>query len=516
MNAQALILKQVLPSAAATYWPASSSKTAVQAASLPIGQITADSRKVRPGDLFVAISGVHVDGHAFVADAVARGAIAIVAERPLADIQAPLFVVPSSAAAFAEMTMAAAVGHACPIVNVGITGTNGKTTTAWMLRSMMQAAGLRTGLVGTIERSIGTESEQAQMTTPSADQLAQHMRQLMQQRASHNVLEISSHALDQQRCAAIKLGAAGITNVTHDHFDYHQTMDAYRAAKARIAQLLHADAPLLLNIDDAGCQFILDRMVGSSSVITCGIHHPEAELQASVLHKTHRSQRLRLKLAQGDAEVRLRLIGQHNVANSLMAAGLAEQLGIRLKHIVEGLESLQHVPGRLERIDAGQPFQVLVDYAHTADALSRCLTTIRDFVPGRLICVFGAGGDRDHSKRPLMGEAAAAADFCIVTSDNPRSEDPAAIIREVTAGFPLGTQFTTRLDRRDALALACAMAEPGDVVLIAGKGHETVQEIGNQRLPFDDREVMREFLKRYSGNRNWNELQSTYSLSKSA
>lgn len=516
MNAQDLLLKQVLPGAAATFWPASCSVTADQAARLPIGQITSDSRQIRPGDVFVAIKGTHVDGHDYVAEAVARGAVAIVAQRPFSDIRIPTFVVTSSAVAFAEMTMAAAVGHANSIVNAGITGTNGKTTTAWMLRSMMQAAGLRTGLVGTIEMSDGTRSEQSPMTTPSADQLAQHMRRLMQQQVSHNVLEISSHALDQQRCAAIRLSAAGITNITQDHFDYHQTMDAYRAAKAKIAQLLHADAPLLLNIDDAGCQFILDRMVGSSRVITCGIHHPEAELQASVLHKTHRSQRLRFRLAQGDAEVRLRLIGQHNVANSLMAAGLAEQLGIRLKDIVEGLESLQHVPGRLERIDAGQPFQVLVDYAHTADALSRCLATIRDFVPGRLICVFGAGGDRDISKRPLMGEAAAAADFCIVTSDNPRSEDPAKIIRQVTSGFPLGTQYTSRLDRGDALALACAMAEPGDVVLIAGKGHETVQEIGSHRLPFDDRLVLKELLKRYSGNRNWNELQPAYALNKSA
>ncbi|MEZ6129881.1 MAG: UDP-N-acetylmuramoyl-L-alanyl-D-glutamate--2,6-diaminopimelate ligase [Planctomycetaceae bacterium] len=517
MNVTALNLQRLLPGVDFCAHSATGTGTpSVDPVDLFVNGVTADSRQVRPGDVFVAVRGTQSDGHAHIGDAVANGAVAVVVQQAQSNIPVPQYVVPCSATAFAKMTMTVHVGHRCPIVNVGITGTNGKTTTSWMLRSMMQAAGLRTGLIGTIESSDGVSSSVSTMTTPSADALAVHLKTLMQQQATHNVMEISSHALVQKRCEGIRLSAAAITNITQDHFDYHGTADAYRAAKAQIAGLLHPDAPLLLNMDDPGCQFLLDRMVGSAAIISYGIQHPDAELRASLLHRTHRSQRLRLHLAQGDAEVRLRLIGQHNVSNSLVAAGLAEQLGIRIRDIVEGLESLHNVPGRLERIDEGQAFQVLVDYAHTTDALERCLATIREYVPGRLICVFGAGGNRDQSKRPMMAEAAAAADLCIVTSDNPRNEDPQQIIAQITAGFPRGTQFTTRTDRREAIALAFELAEAGDVVLLAGKGHESIQEIGRQQLPFDDRVVARELLRPLSGSRTLHELSTACALNRSA
>ena len=338
------------------------------------------------------------------------------------------------------------------------------------------------------------------MTTPAADALGAQFAKMVQQRSSHCVMEISSHALVQQRCAAVPMSVAAITNVTQDHFDYHRTADGYRHAKSKIAELLHPDAPLLLNIDDAGCRQIFPGLDGRCRLITVALDSSDAELKAQVLSKTHRSQRIQLQLAQGTAQVRLRLIGRHNVANSLVAAGLAEQLGVRLKDIVDGLEAVHAIPGRLERIDQGQPFQVLVDYAHTPDALAHSIQTIRNFVPGRLLCVFGAGGNRDRSKRPLMGAAAGAADLAIVTSDNPRTESPGSIIHEIVAGFEPGTSYLTDTDRRAAIAHAFQMAEPGDVVLIAGKGHECYQEVDGHYEPFDDRIVARQILlERESG-----------------
>lgn len=515
MYSPTLTLQQLLPSTILNqHW--ADAAAANRAAQIVVTGVTADSRNVTAGDVFVAVAGTRADGHQFVRQAVANGAVAVVTEMPIEGISVPQYVTECSASLFAQMCMTLNVGTRCPIVCAGITGTNGKTTASWMLRSILQAAGLRTGLVGTIETDDGVECAQSNITTPTADALALHMRRLMDQRATHSVMEISSHALVQKRCAGTQLSAAAITNITQDHFDYHHTVDAYRKAKASITELLHADAPLLLNLDDPGCQYVMDRLVGSAAVITYGVNNPEAELRAALLQKNHRSQRIRLELAQGDAEIRLRMIGEHNVANSLVAAGLAEQLGIRLADIVEGLESLHTVPGRLERIDEGQSFQVLVDYAHTADALKRCLTTIRDFVPGRLICVFGAGGNRDQSKRPKMGAAASIADYCIITSDNSRNEDPQVIADQLSQGCAAGTEYEIQLNRRDAIAQAFAVAHPGDVVLLAGKGHESVQEIGNRRTRFDDREVARTLLQEMAASQTVADLQPRFSLPKSA
>ncbi len=513
MNSPTVSLQQLLPTANLNqHW--TDPAAANQAAQIVVTGVKADSRRVTTGDVFVAVAGTQTDGHQFVRQAVANGAVAVVTEIPIEGISVPQYVTQCSASLFAKLCMTLNVGTHCPIVCTGITGTNGKTTASWMLRSILQAAGLRTGLVGTIETDDGVQCSDSNITTPAADALAAHMRRLMEQRATHSVMEISSHALVQKRCAGIRLSAAAITNITQDHFDYHRTVDAYRMAKASIAELLHADAPLLLNLDDPGCQFVMDRLVGSAGVITFGVDNPEAELRATLLQNNHRSQRVRLELAQGDAEIRLRMIGSHNVSNCLAAAGLAEQLGIRLADIIEGLESLHAVPGRLERIDEGQSFQVLVDYAHTADALDRSLTTIRDFVPGRLICVFGAGGDRDQSKRPKMGAAASIADYCIITSDNPRHENPQVIADQITAGCR--TEYEVQLNRREAIAQAFDVAQPGDVVLLAGKGHESVQEIGDQRAKFDDREIARTLLQEMAASQTVADLQSRFSLPKSA
>lgn len=457
--------------------------------------VTADSRLVRNGDVYAAIVGTQCDGHDHIPSAIRNGASAVVVARHIPDLEIPQCVVTCTATAYARLCMAINSVSPNDLTCAGVTGTNGKTTTTWILHSMLTAAGIKSGLLGTIQYSNGATSRPATLTTPSAEMLAVEFRSMLTSGASHCSMEVSSHALVQKRCAAVRFSAAAVTNVTHDHLDYHGTADSYLSAKGEIAGLLHADAPLLLNSGDNGCRLLGDRLPKSCRTILYGVGNPSAELRASVISTTHRSQRIRLHLAQGDLEVRIRLIGRHNVENTLAAAGLAEQLGIKLDAIRDGIESLQAVPGRLERIDEGQPFLVLVDYAHTPDALTRSIATIREFAPGRIICVLGAGGDRDSAKRPMMGRAATAADICVLTSDNPRSEDPEQIIDDVSRGIPAKRAMIRECNRTEAIRIAFQQAEAGDVVLIAGKGHESFQEVADGRLPFDDREVARQLLR---------------------
>jgi len=504
MNNTALSLQHLLPEA-----------QFVNCRDIAVSGVSTDSRTIIPGQVFVAVAGNTCDGHAFIDEAIGNGATAIVVQRLAGHRTIPQCVVGCTATAHALVSMTLAVGQHQSTTVAGITGTNGKTTTSWVLRSILEAAGHRTGLVGTICTHDGVNSRPSTLTTPPAGILAEHFRRMILARTSHCAMEISSHALVQKRCAGIHLSAAAITNVTQDHFDYHGTAQAYQSAKAEIASLLYADAPLLLNVDDAGCRNIMAGIDHGVRFITYGIDNPDAELQSTVLSRTHRSQRIRLRLAQGDAEFRLRLIGRHNVSNCLAAAGLAEQLGVGLTQIVDGLQAVHAVPGRVERIDEGQPFQVLVDYAHTPDALAQCLGTIRQVVPGRLICVFGAGGERDRSKRPLMAQAAMAADVSIVTSDNPRSEDPRQIIDDITAGFSANAFHLVEVDRHDAIAMALEQAESGDVVIVAGKGHELSQETAGEMLPFDDRDVLRQLL-REAGTAAVDDLQPQFSVQRSA
>lgn len=462
---------------------------------IPVPQIAVDSRCVQPGDVFVAVRGHQFDGHDFVDDAIRSGAAAIVAEslpNGGAKPSVPFVVVDDSATAWAQLSMALQLNSRSAPIFAGVTGTNGKTTTAWMLRSILNAAGLQTGLLGTIEVDDGRNRLPAVMTTPSSASLARHTAQMLDVGTTHAVLEVSSHALGQRRCAGLQLDTAAVTNITHDHLDYHKTVAEYRAAKARIGQLMAADRPLLINADDEGCQAVKS-LLGRATI---SFGEANADLTAELLTRTHRSQRIRFRLLAGSVNARLKLIGPHNIANALAAAGMAEQLGIGPDAIATGLEALKCVPGRLERIDAGQPFQVLVDYAHTPDALDRVIRTLRTFAPGRLICVFGAGGNRDESKRPLMGTAASQADLSLITSDNPRQECPQQIAEQIATGFAPGSAFEFALDRREAFARAFALAEPGDVVLLAGKGHEASQQEAGQFVPFDDRKVAVEELQR--------------------
>jgi UDP-N-acetylmuramoyl-L-alanyl-D-glutamate--2,6-diaminopimelate ligase len=504
MSEVALSLQQLLPE-----------PRFVDCRDIAVSRVSTDSRRIVPGDVFVAVAGNTCDGHAFIDEAISNGATAIVVQRLIGEVRVPQCVVSCTATAHAVISMALAVGLQQSTIVAGITGTNGKTTTSWMLRSILESAGHRTGLVGTICTNDGVRSGPSTLTTPSAGTLADHFHQMKLARTPYCAMEISSHALVQKRCAGIHLSAAAITNVTQDHFDYHGTAEAYQTAKSDIAGLLYPDAPLLLNADDPGCQRVMKRFGNEARIVTYGTDSPDAELRSTVLRRTHRSQRVRLNLAQGDAEFRLRLIGRYNVSNCLAAAGLAEQLGVSLAHIVDGLQAVHAVPGRVERIDEGQPFQVLVDYAHTPDALAQCLGAVRDFVPGRLICVFGAGGERDRSKRPLMAHAAMAADVAIVTSDNPRSEDPCQIITDITAGFSADAVYASEIDRHEAISVALEQAEPGDMVVVAGRGHECSQETAGAMLPFDDREVVRQLL-RAAESTDIDDLQPRFSVQRSA
>jgi len=452
-----------------------------------------DSRQVQPGDIFVALRGSKVDGHQHIDSAIAYGAAGVIVERPLSRIGVPQCIVADTRTAYARICMECFGSPQQKLNTIGVTGTNGKTTTTWLLRSILETAGRITGMLGTLEYFDGRISEASTLTTPDCEQLARYMARMHRNQVTECVMEISSHALHQHRCAGIKLNAAAITNVSQDHFDYHGNADNYLAAKLRIATLLQDDKPLLLGIDDAGCQTILKHLPADRKTLTFGID-PSADLRLESLHTSNSSQILRLQLQNSAIEIETTLPGQHNALNLLTAAALAEQQGVAANHIRDGLERVTRVPGRMERIDAGQAFSVFIDYAHTPDGITKCVATARGLTTGRVILAFGAGGERDRSKRPLMAVAARHADFVVVTSDNPRSESPKKIIDDIVMGFDAAHQFITCVDRQQGIRQAIQLAQPGDVVVIAGRGHEKDQQIGNRSISFDDCRVTRRLL----------------------
>jgi UDP-N-acetylmuramoyl-L-alanyl-D-glutamate--2,6-diaminopimelate ligase len=334
------------------------------------------------------------------------------------------------------------------------------------------------------------------LTTPDSKTFARWLGRMVDRGATHAAVELSSHALDQDRTAGTRLDAAVVTNVTQDHFDYHGDYPAYLASKARIVEHLKPRGAAFLFADDPGCRRLCERLSRRDDILTYGFQ-PHADVRGEIIEDSIAGTRFRIFLP-GEAQpitADTPLIGRHNVANALGAAAAAQRLGATPGDIVAGLETLTSVPGRLERIDCGQPFEVFVDYAHTDDALRRAVECVRRLTHGRIICVFGAGGDRDRTKRPLLAQAASSADMVIVTSDNPRTEDPQKIIADILAGFSPAIRPRVEPDRAAAIALALEDAQPGDCVLIAGKGHECEQIIGAERIPFDDRETARRALR---------------------
>lgn len=462
---------------------------------------TEDSRKVNEDVVFAAIRGTKVDGTQFAEDAVRRGCAAILTDHPLPGISAPQCIVNNVRAAYSRICNAVAGRPVSKLNIAGVTGTNGKTTTTWMLRSILCSTGRLCGLLGTIEYHDGKSSHPARLTTPDARTVFRCFRKFVENGCRHAAIELSSHALSQDRIAGTPLAAAIVTNVTQDHFDYHSTPEDYLAAKACILNYVSASGIVAINVDDPGSRQLLERASASGrKVVTFGVEHASdvrAEIQSENAAGTQFNLTATGLGSDVNVEIQLNLTGRHNVLNALGAAAAALHLGVSAEEIKHGLEQLTSVPGRLESIDCGQEFPVFVDYAHTDDALRRVIASLKQLTTGRLICVFGAGGDRDRSKRPLLGEAASHSDFAIVTSDNPRSEDPQGIIEEIVTGFPHGfASFHLESDRQRAIEFALAEARADDCVLIAGKGHESNQVIGKTTLPFDDREVVRTLLTR--------------------
>jgi UDP-N-acetylmuramoyl-L-alanyl-D-glutamate--2,6-diaminopimelate ligase len=472
-----------------------------------IADLAYDSRRVGSGTLFFCFAGEKTDGHEFASKAVEMGASALVVERPV-DAGVPQVKVEDARAAMAPI---AAVFNGDPtseLTVIGITGTNGKTTTAFLVRALLEAAGRRCGLLGTVKQVVGGEVEEVERTTPEAIDLQRTFARMLEAGDEFCAMEVSSHALVLHRADAIHFAVKVFTNLSQDHLDFHADMEDYFAAKRLLfsgeggAPLIELEGGLsVLNVDDPyGLRLAEELFCGSGECITYSAAGAAADLSASGVAFDASGSRFTCVSPEGPIEVRTPLPGDFNIANALAALAVAHALGLDLHASAEALGSAEQVPGRFESIDEGQPFGVLVDYAHTPDSLENVLAAARRITHGRLISVFGCGGDRDREKRPLMGRAGAElSDLAIVTSDNPRSEDPVAIIDEIRAGIPEDPQAEVVIepDRRAAIALAISRAGEGDTVVVAGKGHEQGQEFeGGRKIPFDDRDVARDELKR--------------------
>jgi len=463
-----------------------------------------DSRIVEPGSLFFCVTGFRADGHDFAPAAVRAGAAALVVERPLG-LGVPELLVGSARRAMAPLAARFFGEPARELRVVGVTGTNGKTTSAYLAQALLQAAGSSCGLLGTVKSVIGGQQREVQRTTPEAIDLQRDLRAMLDGGDSACVMEVSSHALELGRTEAIGFAAALFTNLTQDHLDFHPTMEDYFLAKRRLFLPDHGEPPRLsvINVGDPYGR----RLAGElPAAVTFAVGAP-ADYRAEELRCGPAGCDFRLLTPQGEMDVALPMPGHFNVANALGALAVAHGLGEPLDALLAALERGVRVPGRFEPVDRGQDFAVLIDYAHTPDSLQNVLRAARELLAadgdgsGRLLCVFGAGGDRDRGKRPLMGEIAMGlAEQVIVTSDNPRSEDPKAIIAEIFTGVeraraPGDHEAIAIVDRREAIAAAVESAHPGDVLVIAGKGHEQGQEFEDARkIPFDDNSVAQEAL----------------------
>jgi UDP-N-acetylmuramoyl-L-alanyl-D-glutamate--2,6-diaminopimelate ligase len=461
--------------------------------------VTHDSRQAKPGSVFVALPGQKADGAEFAPQAIAAGAVVVVAQRAASHPVAVPWIVVSDARLALALLAAEFFGHPSRQMKVvGITGTNGKTTTSYVMQSIFEAAGIRCGLMGTVTYRIGDRELAATRTTPEAPEVQGLMRQMVDAGCGACVMEVSSHALAMRRVDGIRFAAGVFTNLTRDHLDFHQDMENYFAAKRRLFEMLPADAPAVLNVDDPRGAALLEI---SGRPVTYAVNK-EADVTPGPLSFALNGLQFDVRMPQGVARVTSKLVGKPNVYNILAAAGTAAALGVPSRAIEQGLQKLSGVPGRFELASSSaDDVTVVIDYAHTDDALRHLLETARALASRRLITVFGAGGDRDKTKRPLMGMVAARlSDVVVITSDNPRGEDPARIIEEVKRGAePEARQGNAEVlaiaDRREAILHAVDRASRGDVVLIAGKGHEKYQDIGGRVTPFDDVAVAREALE---------------------
>ncbi len=461
--------------------------------------LTHDSRAVAPGFLFAALRGATHDGVVFIPEAIARGAVAVLVDR---EVRAPEGVavvrVAHARRALGQLAAAFFKHPSRRLCVIGVTGTNGKGATTYLVEAILRAAGRHCGIIGTMGVIVDGETAPSNRTTPEAPDLQAALALMVERGCGDVAVEVTSHALAQERVSGCRFEVGVFTNLTRDHLDFHRSMEAYRAAKARLFAVLPAQGWAVLNADDPSAPVM--RAVTRARVLTYGLR-ARAEVRARDVRLHLRGSEFVAETPAGTVSVSLQLAGGFNVANALAALAVGTTQGIPLKTMAEALAEMPGIPGRFESIGAGQPFAVIVDYAHTPDALENVLRTAREITRGRLIAVFGCGGDRDRTKRPHMGRIAAEwSDHVVVTSDNPRSEDPQAIIEEIRPGVEAAASARAVIvefepDRRRAIAAAIEAAKAGDMVVVAGKGDETYQEIAGVKYPFDDREVVREVVR---------------------
>jgi len=453
--------------------------------------VVCDSRVVKTGDLFIAVRGEHFDGTTFAEDARTRGAVAVVAQ----DVQPPSFDAPWIQVEDVRATMAvlAAAFHGAPsheLLVVGTTGTNGKTTTTYLIEAILEAAGIACGRITSVSYRVGRDEQSAERTTPESPHLQAMMRTMVDAGCRGCVMEVSSHALDLRRADAIRFGVAVFTNLTRDHLDFHGDMARYFAAKRQLFEMLPDTSPAVINVDD---QYGRQLSATVARPVTYAIN-TGADVRPKRLKLSLSGMEMDVRTAQGLLHLRSALLGRINAYNVLAAVATGVSLSLSFRAIEQGVAAVERVPGRLEVVSrAADDISVLVDFAHTDDALRGLLETVRPLARGRLITVFGCGGDRDTTKRSLMGTVAGRlSDLVVLTSDNPRSEDPAAIVNDIQLGLTgSDTPWSTVLDREEAVTHAIRDAQPGDLVVVAGKGHERYQVVGSRSLPFEDVAVAR-------------------------
>jgi UDP-N-acetylmuramoyl-L-alanyl-D-glutamate--2,6-diaminopimelate ligase len=459
-----------------------------------------DSRIVEPGDIFVAVKGPNVDGHDFIPQVLAKGAKYIVCQHSYTSHEPRatghvVIAVPDSSLALASLAQAANGDPAEKLTNLAVTGTKGKTTVTFLVRSCFRAAGEKCGLIGTVIYDTGIDVSPAPLTTPDCLTIAKSQSQMLKAGAKYMVIEASSHALDQNRVAAINFKAAAFTNLTGDHLDYHKTTENYMAAKSKLLVTLSPDATAVLNKQSPYSKQIA--AMTKAKILWFAVDE-KADLSAEIHSIDDSGTAFTLSYQGQSIHIKTPLLGRFNVANHLAAAGLCLSAGLDLKTVARGLSALDAIPGRLENVKSDAPFTVLVDFAHTDDALDNVLSTLKPLCKARLIVVFGCGGDRDKTKRPRMAKVVEKyADMGIVTSDNPRTENPDDIISQIIAGFkdPGSPKIKIEPDRKKAIALAIESAQKNDVVIIAGKGHENYQIVGKQKFPFSDQQIALDLLK---------------------
>ncbi len=451
--------------------------------------VTHDSRQVGVGSLFVAVKGMVSDGHDFIGQAMTMGASAIVCERPI-EPAVPHVLVEDARGSLAKL--AAAVHHhpSRELDVVGVTGTNGKTSVSFILESMLRSAGKVTGLIGTITTRIGDEQIPTLRTTPESTDFQRLLREMVNRGAEVVVTEVSSHALRLGRVDETEFAVVGFTNLSQDHLDFHADMEDYFAAKRMLFERRFSSVGVICIDDEWGRRLANDTAIEVRTVSMGS----DADLRAEITGRSFAGTELMLTFPDAERrKVEVPLLGDFNAENALVAAGCALELGLTRDQVVTGMSQASPAPGRFELVSGGDPIRIIVDYAHTPDGIASVIESVRMLSPGRVIALIGAGGDRDRAKRPLMGAAGSSADLLIVTSDNPRTEDPEAIIAELMSGVS-GVEAIAIVDRREAIVAAVDAAHDGDVVLVLGKGHERSQEIGDRVLPFDDRLVARSAL----------------------